>query len=179
MDGHVAFLLAAVAVQLFLAADEVRSLMLADDAMGHLHTLSTDVIGVISTLLTAVYSHRLRRVRHSLRRVERSLQIDFGGGGVIGIRDGGGGGGGCWSVPVYCNRAWLAAAVTAFGYLKYGQLMQSDDVGGGEQGVYATVASAVLCTVSMAGNYYVIVMFVDHVLLMKRSVYDHSCVVIS
>lgn len=158
MDGHVALLLAAVVVQLFLAADEVRSLVSADDAIGHLHTLSTDVTGVISTLLTAAYGHRLRRVRHSLRRVERSLQIDIGSGG-------GCGGGG--SVPVYRNRAWLAAAVAAFGYLKFGQLMQSN---GGEQGAFATAVTALLCTASMAGNYYVIVMFVDHVLLTKRSV---------
>lgn len=168
MDGHIAFLLAAVVVQLFLAADEVRSLVSADDTIGHLHTLSTDVIGLISTLLTAVYGHRLRRIRRSLRRVERSLQVDIGGGGGGGVDVADGAG---RSVPVYCNRAWLAAAVAAFGYLKFSQLMQSN---GGEQGAYVTAAVALICTVSMAGNYYVIVMFVDHVLLTKRSDNHHA-----
>lgn len=156
MDGHVMLLCIVIVAQIYLATDEVKSLLDDKDVVGHLHTLSTNAISVISTSLTALCTARLRLIRHSLERVEKSLQM----------------------VTVYHNhrgrprwtinfrvRGCLIIAVAMFGYLKYGQLqMQS----GQEKNAYTTVVVAVLCTTSMAGNYYVTVMFVEHVFFAKR-----------
>lgn len=162
MDGQAAILTAAIAVQLYSATDEVRSL-LADDTVGHLQTLSMNAVSVISTLLTVVRTVRLRRIRRSMRRVERSLQAPPATDGFPGTD------GRHWPAE-YRSRACLAVAVTVFGYLKYGQLMFESAAGGGGGGgnAYTTAAVALLRTVSVAGNYYVTVMFVDHVILAKR-----------
>lgn len=166
MDGHSALLWAAIAVQLYSAVDEVRSLLLMgtdgggggggdddddDDVASHLQTLSTNTISAISTLLTVVRGAQLRRTRQSLDRIERSLRT-VGATGTGGRRH---------------VRVWSALAVAAFGYLKYGQLTETRGTAGKP---YASVVAALVCTVSAAGNYYVTVMFVDHVILANRSV---------
>lgn len=156
MDGNTALLCVVIAVQLYTAVAEVRSLLAADgDYITHLDTLSRNAIDVISTLLTAAYGTRLRKLRRSLRGVERTLR--HGGFGV--------GVGGRWPAELR-TRAWLTGAAVLFGYLKYGQLTESG-VGVSASG---RAAEALLRTVSTAGNYYVTVMFVDCVLLARRSV---------
>ncbi|VVC36516.1 Hypothetical protein CINCED_3A008827 [Cinara cedri] len=160
MNDHVAFLTAVIAVQLYSAFDEIRSLLVDEELAVHLQTLSANAIGVISTLLTAVYSARLRRIRCTLDRVERSLQQ------TVAV-DGGNDNDGAVSWPFgYRARASLALAIVTFGYLKYGQLAASSGV---DASAYVTVAVTLLRTVSMAGHYYVTVMFVGHVYLVKRS----------
>lgn len=157
MDGHTAILTAFVVVQLYSAADEIRSMLTDDETVGHLQTLSANTVSVISTSLTVACGVRLRRVRGSLERIERSLQLPAPVDDVAGLA-------GChWPVE-YRNRAWLTAAVTAFGCLKYGQLTESKFSGN----AYRTATVALLSTVSVAGKYYVTVMFVDHVELAKR-----------
>lgn len=159
MDGHVVLLCIAISVQVYLAADEVTSVLDDKDVVGHLHTLSTNAINVISTTVTALCTVRLRRIRHSLERVERSLQMV-----AVDHRRHRGCDRPRWPVN-YRIRALLTLAVTVFGYLKYGQLrMQVDQ----EKNAYATVAVALLCTTSMTGNYYVTVMFVEYVFFAKR-----------
>lgn len=154
MDGNTALLCVVIVVQLYTAVAEVRSLLAADgDDITHLDTLSRNAIDVISTLLTAAYGTRLRKLRRSLRNVERTL------------RHGGVGVGSRWPAELR-TRAWLTGAAVLFGYLKYGQLTESG-VGDSASG---RAAEALLRTVSTAGNYYVTVMFVDYVLLARRSV---------
>lgn len=160
MDGHTTFLLTIIAVQFYLTTEEIRSLMANGDASGHLQTLSTNAINVISTSLTAMYSTRLRRIRHSFGRIDRSLQITvvddhhIHGDWPDGKR---------WAVR-YQPRAWLMLATIVFGYLKYGQLVESDS----DNNAYALAITALLQTLSMTGNYYVTVMFLDHVSFAKR-----------
>lgn len=105
-------------------------------------------------------STRLRGIRNSLGRVERSLQTS------VAICD-------CHSCDSVWsekgNRTWLALAIIVFGYLKHGQLVAMNRYGYSEDS-YAEVASAVLRTGSIAGNYYVTIMFMDHVFLAKRLV---------
>lgn len=157
MDGQTAILTAVIVVQLYSTADEVRSLLADNDSVGHLQTLSTNAVSVISTSLTVACGVRLRRIRCSLERVEQSLQLSAAVNNVARVTS-------CrWPVE-YRNRAWLAVAVTAFGYLKYGQLMESKFA----ENAYKTAAVALLSTVSVAGNCYVTVMFVDYVELAKR-----------
>lgn len=155
MDVHVVLLFAIIFVQLYSIIDEIRSLLINQNVTNHLLALSTNLISLISTILTAVCSYRLRRIRKSLWRVEQSLQIAINKHKVNG----------CWSFE-YRARAWLTVAVLVFGYLKYGQLLEFN----GEDQRYATIAVTLLRTISMAGNYYVTLMFVDHVFLAKRSV---------
>lgn len=153
MDRHATLLLAVMAVQLYSATDEVWSMLAdMDDATSHLQTMSTNAVGVLSTVLTAMCSVRLRRVRGSLDRVERTLQP-----GPVDGHD--------WPTERRA-RAWLVAAVAAFGYLKYAQLIESDD----DKRSFTAAGKALLRTMSAAGNYYVSVMFIDHVLLAKRFV---------
>lgn len=163
MDGHTVFLLAIIAVQLYSVANEIRSLMDSDDASGYFQTLSTNGINVICTSLTAMYATRLHRIRHSLSRIERSLQNT-----VVDVRNNNDNvedspDGARWPVR-YQTRAWLMLAAAVFGYLKYGQLMES----GSGNNAYATAITALLQTVSMFGNYYVTVMFVDYVSFARR-----------
>lgn len=158
MDSQTTMLTAVIAIQLYSAADEVRSLLADNDSIGHFQTLSTNAVSVISTLLTVACRVRLRRIRCSLERVEQSLQPS-----AAMVNDVARVTGYHWPVE-YCNRAWLTVAVTAFGFLKYGQLMESN-VGGN---AYKTAVVALIRTVSVAGNYYVTVMFVDQVVLAKR-----------
>jgi len=161
MNGHTVLLFTIIAVQLYLAFDEVRSMWFEDDGTNHLHTLSTNMIGAISIFLTALCSVRLRHVQHSLSRVERSLhvkdnhnlnQLD----NVVAV--------GHWSIE-YRTRGWLALAIVVFGYLKYGLLMEHR-----RKSTYESAVVALLSTISLAGNYYVTLMFVDHVFFAKRSV---------
>lgn len=156
MDGNTALLCVVIAVQLYTAVAEVRSLLAADgDDISHLDTLSRNAIDVISTSLTAACGARLRKLRRSLHSVERTLR--HGGFGVDV------GGGGRWPAELR-TRAWLTGAAVLFGYLKYGQLTESG-VGHSASG---RATEALLRTVSTAGNYYVTVMFIDHVLLARR-----------
>lgn len=153
-----------IAVQLYSAFDEIRSLLDDEDTAVHLQTLSTNAIGVGSTLLTALHGARLRRIRCTLHRVERSLH------GTATVADddiSGHGGAGGWTYG-YHARAWLTLAVAAYSYLKYCQLTVS---GGYGKSAYVTAAVTLLRTVSMAGHYYVTVMYVGHVFLVKRSVH--------
>lgn len=156
MDCRTALLSAAVAVQLFSAVDEVRTLLADEKAVGHMQTLLTNVVSVVSTVLTVACGDRLRRVRRSLDRVEQSVRP---------VRD---------AVDAADGRsrtrAWLAAAVVAFGYLKYGQLTVSDSGRAVGENAYANAAVASLRTISVAGNYYVTAIFVDHVTSARRSV---------
>lgn len=159
MDLRTASLSAVIAVQLLSAADEVRSLLTDDKAVGHMQTLLTNAVNVINGLLTAAYSARLRCVRRSLNRVEQYVQQQQQQQQLLrNTADE------RWHVR-YRTAAWLMTAVTAFSYLKYGQLVELD---GGD--AFVTAAVALLRTASAAGNYYVTVIFVDHVLLAKRSV---------
>lgn len=161
MNDHVTLFIAVIAVQLYSAFDEIRSLLVDEELAVHLQTLSTNAIGVCSTLLTVVHNVRLRRIRCTLDRVERSLQ---GTATVADDRINGHSG----TVPWTCGyhaKAWLALAVAAYGYLKYCQLTVSG------KSAYVTAAVTLLRTVSMAGHYYVTVMYVCHVFLVKRSVH--------
>jgi len=153
MDGRTALLSAIVAVQLLSAAYEVRSLLADGKTAGHIQTLLTNAVSMFSTLSTTVCGVRLRRVRRSLYGVERELRTP--GDQMVAGADG------------RRTRAWLLAAVAGYGYLKYGQLMELAD---GGANVWTTAAVALLRSVSAAGNYYVTVIFVDHVFLAKRSV---------
>lgn len=161
MNGHTVLLFAIIAVQLYLAFDEVRSMWDGNDRTHHLHMLSTNMIGAISIFLTALYSVRLRQIQHSLSRVEWSLHVkdDHYRGqcdDVVAV--------GHWSIE-YRTRGWLALAVVVFGYLKYGLLMEY-----GRKSMHVSAFMALLSTISLAGNYYVTLMFVDHVFFAKRSV---------
>ncbi|XP_060846613.1 uncharacterized protein LOC132926283 [Rhopalosiphum padi] len=163
MNGH-AVLFAIIAVQFYLAFDEVRSMWMDDDNAGDgnsLHTVSTNAIGAISMLLTVAFGVRLRHVQHSLSRVERSLQVANNQNGecagVVAT--------GRWSIE-YRTRAWLALAVVVFGYLKYGLLMEY-----GRKNAIASAVVALLSTISIVGNYYVTLVFVDHVFFAKRVLY--------
>lgn len=159
MNFQTVLLLAIIPVQLYLVFDEVQLMWVDDDRTIHLHSVSTDMIGAISILLTAMCSVRLRHIQHSLSRVQRSLQIKVDNRGqqadVVAV--------GHWSIK-YRTRGWLVPAVIMFGYLKYGWLMEH-----GEKTAQSGIV-ALLSTISLAGNYYVTLMFVDHVFFAKRSV---------
>ncbi|KAF0771009.1 Gustatory receptor [Aphis craccivora] len=151
-------LYAVIVVQMYLMFDEVRSMYVYNDGTSNsMHTLLTNAIGAISTLLTAVFKVRLRHIQHSLSRLERSLQAKGDGGECVGVVTSG-----HWSIE-YRTRVWLALAVVLFGYLKYGMLMED-----GRKDVSASVVVALLNTISIAGNYYVTLLFVDHVFFAKR-----------
>ncbi|KAL5238124.1 hypothetical protein ACI65C_005534 [Semiaphis heraclei] len=161
MNSHTVILFAIIAVQLYLTFDEVWLMWVNDDGTNHVHTLSTNMIGAISIFLTAVYTTRLRQVQHSLSHVEQSLQIKSDNIGqrtdVVEV--------GQWSIE-YRTRVWLTLAAVMYGYLKYGMLMKL-----GRKTARASALLALLSTISLAGNYYVTLMFVDHVFFAKRVLY--------
>jgi len=125
----------------------------------HLHFVSTNIIGAVSILLTAMCGVQLRHIQHSLSRVQRSLQIKVNNrdqhADVVAV--------GHWSIE-YRTRGWLVLVVVVFGYLKYGVLMDHG------KSVQLSAVLALLSTISLAGNCYVMLMFVDHVFFAKRSV---------
>lgn len=167
MDGRTALLSAAVAVQLFSAVDEVRTLLADENAVGHMQTLLTNAVSVVSTVLTAACGDRLRRVRGSMDSVEQSVRP-----ARRDAADGRSRGRG------RRTRAWLAVAVVAFGYLKYGQLSASNGDRAVGETAYADAAVASLRTVSVAGNYYATAVFVDHVTSARRSVQQSRAAVV-
>ncbi|XP_025191200.1 uncharacterized protein LOC112591573 [Melanaphis sacchari] len=163
MVRRTVLLLAIIAVQSYLAFEEVRSIWFDDDYDHHysasMNSLSMNAINAISTLLTVVFGVRLRRIQHSLSRMERSLQTkgDADGGQCVDVVTSG------FRSIEYRAPAWLALAVVVFGYLKYGMLMKH-----GRKTAFRSATVALLSTISIAGNYYVTLKFVDHVYFAKR-----------
>lgn len=160
MNGSTVLLFAIMSVQLYMTFDQVLLLMAADSWNSHIHLLSTNIVGSISALVTAVYTARLRHIQHSLSHVEQSLQIKDDNRGqrtdVVVV--------GQWSIG-YRTRGLLALAVIVYNYLMYSMMVEY-----AQQTARQSALLTLLCTISLTGNYYVTFMFVDHVFYAKRSV---------